>query len=231
MKNLTPYGNWDKVKNLLRNFTLMIACYFLFFMLLRVIDIFVFGLDFNKYEQIEIFETLKEQPWKFVFLAVIAAPVIEESIFRSLIKPSVNSLKLFLCAVFYMIGIALMPEEGHWALRYSLLFGIIILAYYAISELIPPRIFLKVSSWLNKYYLLIWILGAIVFGFVHIFNYVETFQMDLVLFMMIFPRIIAGFFFGKIKIENQGMIWPILMHSMNNSIVLIFLLPYALSQY
>ena len=228
---MAPYGNWDKVKNLLRNFTLMIACYFLFFMLLRVIDIFVFGLDFNKYEQIEIFETLKEQPWKFVFLAVIAAPIIEESIFRSLLKPSAQNLKLFLCAILYMLGIALIPEQGHWALRYSILFATILLCYYALGELIPKNYYKRICSWLNKYYLPIWILGSIIFGFVHIFNYVETFQIDLVLFMMIFPRIIAGFFFGKIKLENKAMIWPILMHGMNNSLVLIFLLPYALSQY
>lgn len=209
----------------------MIACYFLFFMLLRIIDIFIFDLDFNKYEQIEIFETLKEHPWKFVFLAVIAAPVIEESIFRSLLKPSTQNLKLFLCAIMYMLGIALIPEQGHWALRYSILFATILLCYYALGELIPKNYYKRICSWLNKYYLPIWILGSIIFGFVHIFNYVETFQIDLVLFMMIFPRIIAGFFFGKIKLENKAMIWPILMHGMNNSLVLIFLLPYALSQY
>ncbi|MDX1545211.1 MAG: CPBP family glutamic-type intramembrane protease, partial [Christiangramia sp.] len=96
---------------------------------------------------------------------------------------------------------------------------------------IPKNYYKRICSWLNKYYLPIWILGSIIFGFVHIFNYVETFQIDLVLFMMIFPRIIAGFFFGKIKLENKAMIWPILMHGMNNSLVLIFLLPYALSQY
>lgn len=231
MENPVAYDKWSKVKNLLRNFTLMIACYFLFFIVLRVLDVFIFDLDFTKYQQIEIFETLKESPWKFVFLAVIAAPVIEESIFRSLLRPSVQSLKLFLCAVLYMTGVGLIPEEGHWALRYSLLFGTILLAYYAMGQLISIGFYEKVSFRLNKYYFPIWILGAIIFGFVHIFNYVETFQIDLVLFMMIFPRIIAGFFFGKIKIENKGMIWPILMHSMNNSIVLVFLLPYTLSQY
>lgn len=209
----------------------MLACYFLFFAILRVLDVFVFDLDFNKYEQSEIFETLKESPWKFVFLAIIAAPVIEESIFRSLLKPSAHSIKLFFCALLYMLGVVLIPEEGHWALRYSLLFGTILLCYYAMGQLIPGSFYKKACSVLNRFYLPVWILGAIIFGFVHIFNYVDTFQVDLVLFLMIFPRIIAGFFFGKIKIENKGMIWPILMHGMNNSIVLVFLVPYALSQY
>ncbi|TBW26697.1 CPBP family intramembrane metalloprotease [Gramella sp. KN1008] len=207
----------------------MIACYFLFFIVLRILDVFIFDLDFNKYEQIEIFETLKESPWKFVFLAVIAAPVLEESIFRSLVKPSSRSLKLFLCAILYTIGALLIPEEGHWTLRYSLLFGTILLFYYALDQLISKDFYDKVCEKLHKYYLMIWIPGSVIFGFVHIFNYVDTFQIDLVLFMMIFPRIIAGFFFGKIKLENKSMVWPILMHSMNNSIVLIFLLPYALS--
>ncbi|MCG9972078.1 CPBP family glutamic-type intramembrane protease [Gramella sp. YB25] len=231
MNDLSVYGNWAKVKNLLRNFTLMIACYFIFFIALRVIDVFVFNFDFNKYEQIELFETLKDHPWKFVFLAVIAAPLIEESIFRSLLKPSPFSLKLFLCAIIYMTGVFMIPEQGHWILRYSLLFGTILLFYYAMGKLIPSEFYKIICAWLHKYYLFIWIMGAIIFGFVHIFNYVDSFKIDLVLLMMIFPRIIAGFFFGKIKLENKGMIWPILMHSMNNSIVLFFLLPYTLSQY
>lgn len=207
----------------------MIACYFLFFIVLRLITLYFPGLDFERYEQLELFETLKESPLKFAFLAMVAAPIIEESLFRSLLKPTATSLKLFVCAVLYIAGMSLIPEEGHWILRYTLLFTSLFLCYYALGELIPEKIYRNTCYRLSRYYLLIWIGGAVIFGFVHIFNYVESFQLDLVLFMMIFPRVIAGFFFGKIKLENKGMIWPVLMHSMNNSMVLIFLLPYTLS--
>ncbi|CAL67050.1 membrane protein [Christiangramia forsetii KT0803] len=218
-----------KLKNLLRNFGLMILCYFLFFFVLQILNTFIFDLDLQKYEQIEILEILKESPLKFIFLAAIAAPVIEESIFRSVLKPTARSLKIFICALIYMAGLFLIPQEAHWALKYILLFGSLFLVYYALGELIPTRYYQRTCYWLHRYYFGIWILGAIIFGFVHIYNHVDTFQLDFVLFIMIFPRIIAGFFFGKIKLENKGMIWPILMHSMNNSTVLLILLPYSLS--
>ncbi|MCB7480677.1 type II CAAX prenyl endopeptidase Rce1 family protein [Christiangramia sediminis] len=220
-----------KVKNLIRNFSLMILCYFLFFIVLQFLSVFIFELDLQKYEQIEILESLKENPLKFIFLAAIAAPVIEESIFRSILKPSATSLKIFICAILYLFGLILIPENAHWALKYILLLGVLALIYYAMGELIPERYYRRACYWLHRYYLIIWILGAIIFGFVHIYNYVDTFQLDLVLFLMIFPRIIAGYFFGKIKLENKGMIWPILMHSMNNSLVLIFVLPFTLSHF
>lgn len=218
-----------KVKNLFRNFALMILCYFAFFFILRILDIFIFDLDFQKYEQMEILEILEENPLKFIFLASIAAPIIEESIFRSILKPTATSLKIFFCALLYIVGLLIIPEESHWLLKYGLLLGTILFLYYALGELIPSKVYHSICYWLHRYYFVIWILGAIIFGFVHIYNYVDTFQVDLVLVLMIFPRIIAGFFFGKVKLENKSLLWPILLHSMNNSMVLIFVLPFTLS--
>lgn len=219
-----------KVKNLLRNFTLMVACYFIFFVLLALIGTYFPEINFNKYEQSELFEILKNNPFKFIILAIIVAPIIEESIFRSLLKPTETHIKLFICAILYFTGILLIPEKGHWILRYTLLFATLFLIYYALGQLIGKRTFHMLCYWLHRYYFIIWIAGAIIFGFVHIFNYVETFKVDLILVTMIFPRIIAGFFFGKVKLENKEMIWPILLHSMNNSMVLIFMLPFILSK-
>jgi uncharacterized protein len=208
----------------------MILCYFLFFFLLRIIDVFIFDVDFHKYRQTELFDLLKEQPWKFAFMAVIFAPVLEEGMFRSLIKPSEASLKFFICTIMYIVGLYLIPEEAHWSLKYGLLAGTLFLIYYSLGELIPKKIFKMTCYWLHKYYLAIWIIGAVIFGFVHIFNYVDTFQINLILLALIFPRIIAGLFFGKIKIENKSILWPILMHGMNNSMALIFILPFTHSQ-
>lgn len=185
------------------------------------------GIDLEQYQQSELFEMLEESPFKFFFLAAIAAPILEESIFRSLIKPSQSNIKLFICAILYIAGLALIPEKGHWILRYTLIFITLSLFYYAMGELIPEKFFLKISGFLTRWYLPIWIFGAIIFGMVHVFNYVENLYFDLVLFILIFPRIIAGFFFGKIKIENKGMFWPILLHSMNNSMVLLLMYPYS----
>ena len=228
MNILKQNNTTEKLKNLIRNFSLMILCYFLFFFVLQILNLYVFNLDLDKYQQTEIFELLNENPWKFAFLAGIAAPILEEGIFRSLLKPSAASIKFFLCTLLYVLGLSVIPEEAHWSLKYGLLAATLLFAYYALGELISEKIFRTICFWLHRYYLFIWIFGAIIFGFVHIFNYVDTFQVDLVLFIMIFPRIIAGFFFGKIKLENRGLIWPMLMHSMNNSMVLLFFLPFTL---
>ncbi|MCH4823737.1 CPBP family glutamic-type intramembrane protease [Gramella lutea] len=218
-----------KVKNLFRNFALMILCYFAFFFILRILDLFIFDLDLQKYEQMEILKILEENPLKFIFLAAIAAPVIEESIFRSILKPTPISIRIFFCALIYIFGLFIIPEEAHWLLKFGLLLSTILFIFYALGQLVPSKVYHTICYWLHKYYFLIWIGGAIIFGFVHIYNYVDTFQLDLVLILMIFPRIIAGYFFGKVKLENKSLLWPILLHSMNNSMVLIFVLPFTLS--
>ncbi len=212
-----------KIKNLFRNFGLMIACYFLFFFVTSLLQAYFPGFDLQQYEQSDLLETLGENPLKFFFLAVILAPIIEESLFRSLLKPSENTLKLFICSILYIVGLLLIPDSAHWTLKYLLLFLTLGFLYYALGELIPENAMKKINYWIYRRYLIIWIVSAILFGFVHIFNYVESFQIDLVLFVMIFPRIIAGFFFGKVKLENREMVWPIALHSMNNLMVFLFM--------
>ncbi|WP_083642604.1 type II CAAX prenyl endopeptidase Rce1 family protein [Christiangramia flava] len=214
-----------KIKNLFRNFGLMIACYILFFFLMGMLNAYFPELDLKQYQQSDLLETLTENPLKFFFLAVILAPVVEESLFRSLLKPSEQNLKLFFCSILYIVGLVLMPENAHWTLKYLLLFLCIAFFYYALGELIPEKLMKKINYWIYRRYLLIWIFSAVIFGFVHIFNYVESFQIDLVLLIMIFPRIIAGFFFGKIKLENREMFWPIALHSLNNLMVFLVMFP------
>ncbi|APG59221.1 abortive phage infection protein [Christiangramia salexigens] len=223
---MTEHSIQTKLKNLFRNFSLMLLCYFLFFFLISMLQTLYPDLDLKQYEQTDLMRTLKEHPYKFIFLASIAAPVIEESLFRTLIKPSQANLKLFVSALAYLVGLMLIPEEGHWMLRYTLLFLSIYLLYYALGELIPEYTLQRITRWLHKKYVIFWLLTSAIFGFVHIFNYVENVQLDLVLFIMIFPRMIAGFFLGKLKIENRSILWPILLHSMNNSMVLIFMFRY-----
>lgn len=230
MNRLSTNTLSGKLKNLLRNFGLMLASYFLFFMTLSLIDIFLFELDLQKYQQTELFESLEHSPMQFVFLAAIVAPILEESIFRSLLRPTHQSIRIFLCAILYIFGILIIPEEAHWVLKYLVLGLSLYLFYYALGKLIPKEIFRKICYRLDKFYLIVWIFGAIIFGFVHVFNYVDSFQIDLMLFLLIFPRIIAGFFFGKVKLENKSLFWPILLHSMNNSMVLVIVLPFMLNQ-
>jgi membrane protease YdiL (CAAX protease family) len=203
----------------------MLGSYFVFFAALGILQVIFPNLDFLKYQQSDLNALLSEDPWKFVLLAVIIAPVLEEGMFRTLIKPSPNEFIFFLCS-WILVGVAIfIPVDVHWAIKFGFLLLFIILIYFFLKELIPRSLQYKACSFLNRNYIFIWMITAVIFGLVHISNYVDGFRLDFLLFLMIVPRIIAGFYFGKVKIENRSMVWPIAMHAMNNATVLLFLIP------
>jgi len=203
----------------------MLGFYFIFFTLLGILQVIFPDLDILKYQQTDLNFLISEDPLKFALLAVIVAPILEEGMFRTLIKPSPNDFIFFLCSWLLVVAAIFVPLDVHWALKFGFLLLFISLIFLFLREFIPKQFQYKACSILNKYYVSIWMITAIVFGLVHISNYVDGFQIDLLLFLMIVPRIIAGFYFGKIKIENKSMVWPIAMHAMNNATVLIFLIP------
>ena len=214
-----------KVSNLLRNYWFMIGTYFLFFFLLGFLNTFLPELDLEKYQQTELFNLMDESPLAFILMAVVIAPILEESMFRTLIKPSFTEIYIFICAVLAFVGLGFIPQEAHSLLKYGLVILSAIIIFLFLQSLKPSRFLRVFRIILYRNYRLIWLITAALFGLVHIWNYVEGWQFDLILFLLIFPRIIAGYFFGKIKVENENIIWPITMHAMNNGIVVFFLLP------
>lgn len=183
------------------------------------------SIDLEKYQQTELFNFMNESPLAFVIMAVVIAPVLEESLFRSLVKPSLTEIYIFICAVLSFIALAFIPVEANAILKYSLVVLSAFLLFLFFSALKPGRFLRKFRIFLNRNYVIFWILTSVLFGLVHVWNYIEGWQFDLILFILIFPRIIAGYFFGKIKIENHSLIWPIFLHAMNNAVVVFFLLP------
>ena len=214
-----------KVINLIRNFGLLLGGYVLFFIALGLLSILFPGMDLDSYQQTDLNRLLEESPMKLVILAVILAPLIEEGMFRTLIKPSRNELIFFLSIWLFVIALAIIPHDVNWMIKFGFLFLFFILSFIFLREFIPSTWQNKMCRFLSRYYKIVWMITAVVFGMVHIFNYVEGFELNFVLMLLIFPRIIAGYFFGKIKVENKGLIWPIAMHAMNNGLVFIVLLP------
>jgi membrane protease YdiL (CAAX protease family) len=203
----------------------MLVSYFIFFLLLGVIKTIFPEFDIAQYEQSDLNELLEKNPLKFIFLAVILAPVVEEGMFRTLIKPSSNEIIFFLTIWILVLVSAFIPFNVFWMLKYLFLILLGVLSFIFLKQIIPDQFLQKLCNFLGRYYIYIWLLTSLIFGLVHIFNYVDGFEINLVLFLLVAPRVIAGFFFGKTKIENNGLFWPILMHCMNNGTVVIFLLP------
>ena len=211
----------SKIKNLFRHYFLTMACYFLFFMGMSILNTIFPELDFDRYQQTEIYEMMTDNPLVFFILAVIIAPIMEECLFRSLIKPSQNEILVFICSWILFVSLAFIPAEANLILKYSLLLLSIFIIFLFLKSIIPEKRLKKIQYYLHKYYRLIWILSAVIFGYVHVWNYVSGFEFNFILFILIFPRIIAGYFFGRLKIQNRELYWPILLHAMNNGIVML----------
>ncbi len=215
----------EKIKNLIRNFGWMLACYFIFFLALGLVNTFFPEFDMERYQQSDLNRLMKENPLQLVLLAVVFAPIIEEGMFRTIIRPTPNELIFFLCSWLLLMELILFPEYVHWGLKFLFLLLLFIITFLFLKEIIPYRLQILVCKYLRHHYKFVWGLTALIFGLVHIFNYVDAFEINLVLFLLIVPRIIAGYFFGKIKIENRNLIWPVAMHAMNNSAVLLIVIP------
>ncbi|MCC4230657.1 CPBP family glutamic-type intramembrane protease [Zunongwangia profunda] len=197
------------------------ACYFLFFMGMGILNTIFPELDFDRYQQTEIYEMMTNNPLVFFILAVIIAPIIEECLFRSLIKPSQNEILVFICSWILFISLPFIPAKANFILKYSLLLLSVFIIFLFLKSIIPEKKMKKMQYYLHKYYRLIWMLSALIFGYVHVWNYVSGFEFNFILFILIFPRIIAGYFFGRLKVQNQQLYWPILLHAMNNGIVVL----------
>ena len=197
------------------------ACYFLFFMGMGILNTIFPELDFDRYQQTEIYEMMTNNPLVFFILAVIIAPIIEECLFRSLIKPSQNEILVFICSWILFISLPFIPAKANLILKYSLLLLSVFIIFLFLKSIIPEKKMKKMQYYLHKYYRLICMLSALIFGYVHVWNYVSGFEFNFILFILIFPRIIAGYFFGRLKVQNQQLYWPILLHAMNNGIVVL----------
>lgn len=217
-----------KIINLFRNYIWMLACYFLFFLALGFVQVLFPDFGFTEYQQNDINRMLLENPLQFFLLAVIIAPVIEEGMFRTIIKPTNNELMFFISCWLVVLISSFIPVDVHWAVKVGFLLVFLIFSFVVLRELIPVTWQWKTCAWLKKYHLPVWLITSILFGFIHIYNYVEGFELNFVLFLLIFPRIIAGVFFGKIKLENRSLLWPVALHAMNNGAVLLLLLPQVL---
>lgn len=132
-----------KVSNLFRNYWFMIGTYFLFFFLLGFLNTFLPELDLEKYQQTELFNLMDESPLAFILMAVVIAPILEESMFRTLIKPSFTEIYIFICAVLAFVGLGFIPQEAHSLLKYGLVILSAIIIFLFLQSLKPSR-FLRV---------------------------------------------------------------------------------------
>ncbi len=212
-----------KLVILLRSFFYLVGLYLLYGLLSTVLHNLFPNLDTASYEQSFIMEMLTENPLRALIMIVVVAPVIEEMMFRSLLKPSHIELILFIVIwpVFFLLRFV--PLDVHWGLKLTFTGVFLFTVAYIAQQLIPRERTLNIRNWLCRYEVLIWIITSLVFGFVHITNYVDHFTINLALFLLILPRILAGFMIGWVKISNKNLPWAMALHAMNNGMAFFFI--------
>ncbi len=215
----------EKLKNLVISYFRLFGLYIFFFFCVAILKEMFPAIDLDKYSGQEIITLFKNNKLMAFLSMVLIAPVLEETMFRSVIVPTHRTLLLFLSA-WTLFGIQFFIPK--LALAWYFLYPIAILVFIAMYALyhysIPKKLLYRSADFLSKHRILVLQITSILFGLMHIFNYVDTFSMDSSLFLMIVPRIIAGHVCGQLKITNKTLIWPIALHAMNNGLIFIILL-------
>jgi membrane protease YdiL (CAAX protease family) len=143
--------------------------------------------DYHAFDDLKEFSDLK-----ILFLASVAAPFIEESIFRAPLTAFKSPWKLYRKD----------PETGERILK-----------DIRIPLFEHPRVF-QVAFFVM----------AILFGYVHLFNYQIDTQILLFSPILVAPQMILGLIFGYIRIRF-GFLWAVAMHACYNGfLVSLFLL-------
>ncbi len=209
---------------LLKSYFWIWVSYFAFFALLGLLKYLFPEVAIEKYEQTQLRDLIENNPIQLLVLGVIIAPILEELLFRTLLKPTHPEFLLFLSGLTAFIFNIVAAPYGNWILRSILLFIILIVTYYILQEIISERKTQRIRAFLAKYVWTVLIITSIVFGLAHVNNYVDSFFLNLALFLLIVPRIIIGFIAGRLKLQSGAMLWPILLHFMNNAFLITLVL-------
>ena len=112
----------------------------------------------------------------------------------------------------------------HWAVKLGFIAVFLFTVFTILKQLIPEQSTLKIRNFLSRHSTVVLIVSSLLFGMVHINNYVDTFVLNAALIALIIPRIISGFMMGLLKIKNENIVWPMALHAMNNGFVIIILI-------
>lgn len=210
----------QKTVLLFKTFFKMWGLYILFFITIGILSTWIPELKGGGYKDTTLQELVQENPFRLFILACIVAPIVEEMMFRTLIKPNHNHLILFMCSWPVFIGLRFFPRDIHWGIVLTFSAVLLFALFYIVKHLITETTTKRLRTFLHRHVTLVLIIVSLIFGLVHINNYVDNFVINLALITLIVPRVISGFMMGWIKIKNKGLIWAMALHFMNNAFVI-----------
>lgn len=147
---------------------------------------------------------------KTVLFFLVFAPVVEELVFRLPLKVSRKNLLISAVSayiLFYLSHKSLASIlSANEALKF---FGFVLVSFGAIFSLKEHRL----RSFLNSYFSIYFYTLIIIFGLLHVTNFLDLIPKNLIAFapLFAFHQVIVGFFLGYIRLK-RGLIWCILLH-------------------
>ncbi len=137
---------------------------------------------------------------------VIIGPVLEEFLFRSILRFGRFSFAAFLFALLYTTA-DFMEINSYIRIFIPLLF---VYVFYVKNIRIPEGFYLK-------YYPVLLYSSAVLFAYVHLWTFNITFHVLLFSPLLLFPKFVSGMLFSFIRIRF-GLLYSIITHSLNNLI-------------
>jgi hypothetical protein len=180
--------------------------YFLFaFLLVIVINIITIFL--HTYLDIAQPENSGGMPF---FQVVILWPLLEEMLFRAMLKKNDLNLSLFTGAVLNFIMIKTLNNK---ILIYCLTFLIVIGVYFLLNSRIVKII--KPGQYSRKQLLFLIYFSSFSFGIIHMFNYTLTLNIFYTILLLQFSKILYGFLFSMVRLKF-GFFQTVCLHSFIN---------------
>ncbi|HQV71061.1 MAG: CPBP family glutamic-type intramembrane protease [Anaerolineae bacterium] len=171
-------------------------------------------------------------PLLVLFLAVIQAPLLEETAFRLWLKPTRRNLSVGLGAfaffVFTFVRDLFTTQRGGGEAAISAKSALLALgmaiAFIAVAALILWFVFSgKRLTWVQNFYQrhfwLPYVASSLIFGGIHITNYTNQ-VFWLAAPILVFPQTLLGFGLGYVR-TRFGFGYGILMHMLHNGLMLV----------
>ncbi len=150
----------------------------------------------------------KSQPkiWEAIFLI----PILEETLFRFLLKPTRKNIIYYVIILSFPLVINLLKDK----FLYALIF--VFLTLIPLILLLKRSYLKKVQKYFLKHFALFFYLSCLVFGLVHVTNF-HPFSLTVLMLapLLTLPQLFAGTVFGYIRMK-YGIVYSVLFHFLIN---------------
>jgi len=168
---------------------------------------------FSFLEAINHVQKLASGEKKVIFFLVFA-PIVEELIFRLPLKISKQNIFIAMIAAYSLFYLSHKSLTTIITLRELFRFSVFVTVSFAVVFSLKEQF---LSRLLNKYFGVYFYSLTVVFGLLHVANFLSLVPENLIFIAPLFAlhQVIVGFFLGYLRIKN-GLIWCILLHFMFN---------------